>query len=869
MRSPLRLSLAVLAIVAVTALLYWPTEAPIAPEPVDGRLPMLAVPDRYLLKLTILPGQPAFRGEVAIGLQLHDDTRTLYLHGRDLTVNNVLARRDGSDPITGHYQQLTPQGLARIDFDDDLPAGFLTLELQYDGQYTTTSEGLSRVQVGNDWYVFSQLHAVEARRVFPGFDDPAFKASFELEIISGRDDVVIGNSLPSETRELPEALKLTRLNRTPRMPTYLLNLSVGPFDVVNGPVIPANDVRKQPLSLRAVTVRGEGVRTRFALQHTPPMLSAFEQYFAIPFPFEKLDLIAVPDISSGVLENAGAINFLDKLMLMDEHASISERQTFISYNAHALAHQWFGDLVTMPWWDDLWLNEGFAEWLGYEIAAQSHPDYPLTLAMQQQLESAMQHDGRNPLLRIRQPLSREEDVQGTFNSMIYDKAMGLMRMYQRYLGNEQFRLGLRNYFARHAFGNAGSTELFQSMSDSVADPSITLSFDSFLQQPGLPQIQLEQQCVNTDLQLRLRQQAYAPAGSVAGEQQWQLPVCLRTPDTGHQACRMLSEREVIWSPGWRCDQLVVPNAGGAGYYRWQVADEHRQRLLAALPELPRAEALDIAANLTAAFRAGNLSADDLFQAMPILARHPDPAVLDSSLDNWRYLLQQLAAPPQRTIWQTRLQKFFAQPALIANEDRERQQFRALELQDRDLIRNLLAQHQSALNALKTGKPYADAQDPLALALAVAAEPSLLPRVTEQLQQETRSDRRAALIQALAWQTDVSMLPALQQLLLEPNLRINERWRLLQATLTSASLQAQQWPWLQQNFEPLLVLFPDYRHSQLIELAESLCDPASWQTLQQFLANRRPQLPVPASSIASTDSHIRECLALRQQLNKIH
>lgn len=858
--------LATVSLVAMATFLFWPQEPALVREPVDGRLPLLATPDHYQLRLSLFPEQPSFRGEVEIGLQLHAATRTLYLHGRDLTVHKVEARRAGEDSINGRYQQISPQGLARIDFDDTLSSGFLTLTLQYDGQYTTTSEGLSRVQVDDAWYVFSQLHPIEARRVFPSFDEPNFKATFELEVISWQNDIAIGNSLPSETRQLPNHLKITRLNRTPRLPTYLLNISVGPFDVVNGPVIPANEVRQRPLTLRAVTTRGNGVKTRFAFRHTAAMLTAYEQYFAIPFPFEKLDLIAVPDSSANVLENPGAINLSDELMLIDEQAPLAQRQAFIAHHAHALAHQWFGDLVTMPWWDDLWLSEGFAEWLGYQVASKSHPEYQLTVAMQQQLEQAMQRDGLSPEVRIRQPISREQDVQGTFNTVVYDKAMGLMRMYERFLGADQFRQGLRNYFARHAFGNAGADDLFRSLGDAVADPVVTRSFDSFLTQPGLPAIRLQQNCNNGRLQLQLQQHEYRPAGSSARQLHWQLPVCLRAQDESRQSCRLFTEPSMTWQTDWSCEQLLVPNVDGAGYYRWQLSEEHRQRLLAKLDTLPVTEAMDVAANLGAAVRAGDLSLEAFWLSLPALAQHPQPAVLDSALNHWRYLLQHILQEPVRASWQQQLHELLARPTLQDPNNHERLWFRALTLADQSVQKALLQPQQAALQQIRDGGNVSANVDPLALTIALQREPALFAPLRKQLQTETDSHVRAIITQALALQNNPTLLPALQLLLQSPHLRVNERWTLLRDSTLQPAFAGPQWQWLRENLSVMLPLLPDYRHSQFAELAQGLCDETDWHATEQFLLAHREQLAWPAPAIATTASNVRQCLALRAQLN---
>ena len=863
-----RVLFASLLLVLVAMLWWWPQSEPLSREPVNGRLPDVAVPDHYLLRLNLFPEQEAFRGEVEIQLQLRVRSQTIFLHGRDLNVLQVEARQPGRDPVPGRYQQLSPQGLARIDFDAPLPAGFLSLHLQYDGRYTQTAEGLSRIQIDDRWYVFSQLHPIEARRVFPGFDEPRFKASFDVEVISWRDDLVIGNSLPSETRYLANNFKLTRLNRTPRLPSYVLNISVGPFDVVNGSAIPANDIRPHPLPLRAITTRGNGGSTRFALDHTAAMLSAFERYFAIPFPFDKLDLVAVPSSSANVLENAGAINFLDQLMLVDEPSSEQARHDFIAHNAHALAHQWFGDLVTMPWWDDLWLNEGFAEWLGYRLSASTHPEYPLALAMQKQIEHAMQRDGISPHLPVRQRIVHEQDVLGTFNSAVYDKATGLMQMYQHYLGEDQFREGLRNYFARHAFGNAGANELLQSLADVVADPTVIRSFDSFLRQPGLPQIRLRQHCHDNDLQIHLQQQRYRVLGADSSEERWSLPVCLRTLNDSAASCRLLTELETVWSPGWRCEQLVLPNADAAGYYRWHVEPEHRQRLLANLSAMPLAEALDVVANLNAGLRAGILNIDDYWQSLPALSRHPQPEVLAASLDTWRYLLLHVANASQRAHWQPRLQAFFAEPRVNQQRSAELLQFRTLVLQDKALRASVLKAQPTLLSQLENQRPLVEPVDALALAIAIAEQPSRLPALLETLQQEQRTTVRAPIVQALAWQNELGMLPSLQALLQSPQLHVHERWQLLEAMLTNPAMQTTAWQALPTQLTQLLPLLPEYRHSQLPELAQGLCDQQVWLQVQSFLQQQATQLPIRSEDIQTAASHVQLCLALQMQLASV-
>ncbi len=856
-----------LLLVLVMVVVLQPAEPTRPVAPVDGRLSTIAEPVHYRLQLTVLPDQSSFDGDVAISLRLQQRSHQLFLHARDLDVHKVELETADGTRIDGQFQQVSPYGLARVDFDTPVSAGLVTLKLTYQGHYTQTAEGLSRYRIDNDWYVFNQFHPIDARRVFPCFDEPDRKASFELAVISRASDIAISSSLPIDTTLLPQHRKLTRFSPTPRLPTFLLNLSVGPFDVITGNEIAGNEVRRQPLPLRAITTRGKGHQTRAALEHSAKLLEAFERYFAIPYPFDKLDLIAVPDSSASVLENAAAINLRDELMLIDADAIPAVQENLVAHLSHGLAHQWFGNLVTMNWWDNLWLNEAFAEWVGYEIAATTHPDLPLQRTLQQVVEQSVRRDVLSQDQTIRHEIRDDQQVIAAFQSVSFFKTVGLLQMYQSFLGPDKFQQALRNYFARHAFANADEADLFDAFGDTIADPSIPASVDSFLDQPGMPQLEFEQRCQQQALIVSVHQRAYQPAGVRRDVGQWQVPFCLRNLDNDTRSCRLLNSSDVSWSPGWSCHSTVLPNAGGAGYYRWHVTTEQRQLLLQKLPQLPLPEALDFSHNLNASVLAGELAPDDWLAAMPALAAHPDLTVFKSSLPIWQQLVQHWVPATDRPVWQNRLRRLFQQHLPKAQNDPELVAFRVLVLEDRALRADLLSNNAASIDALLQRQPLPTAVDPLALTVALIEQPSLTPKLIALLQQESDASRRQPLLQALIALDTAASLPERQALLLSPALRVHERRPLLQASLSNPAQTVQQWQWLRENFATLLPLLPDYQRSQLAELAESICDAGGWEATHQFLREQQQALAIPDTAIASSHNHVRQCLALRGQFQR--
>ena len=450
-----------------------------------GRLTDDVVPQRYSVTLTIDPRQTSFSGEVEIQVRLNRPTQAIWLHGHGLKVQDASLRTAGHTLPLQYTEVDVASGVARLDLPQAAAAGPGTLRLSYTADFRTEPDGLYRTVVGKDSYVFTQMEPIDARRAFPGFDDPQFKTPFEVTIIAPSADKVVANAPLAASTPLGNGTVRHRFQPTLPLPTYLIALAVGPLDIVEGKPIAAHTVTRAPIPLRVVATRGQGPKLAYALEHTPEIVLALEDYFRIPFPYPKLDMIASP-VNLGAMENAGAIIFDETLLVMDDRAPPAQLRGFYEVAAHEIAHQWFGDFVTPRWWEDIWLNESFATWMGYKIAHQLRPDLSPATSLTQDALYAMTVDSQSAGRPIRQPVDDNMKIGSTFDSITYSKGGGVLSMIESYSGPETFQRGVQRHLRQHPHGTAASDQFFAALAAAADQPGIVDAFRSFVNQPGLP-----------------------------------------------------------------------------------------------------------------------------------------------------------------------------------------------------------------------------------------------------------------------------------------------------------------------------------------------------------------------------------------------
>jgi len=577
----------------------------------------------------------AFRGEVSIALRIAHPKRVLRLHAVDLRV--LRPRLEvGARVHAGRIAPSPGSETIEVRFPQAIPAGAATLRLAFSGRLRGDLCGLYRAASGRHRYAFTQLEPTEARKFFPCFDEPAMKARFHVSVTTAASHTVLSNSPAIASRAAGSGRKTVVFAPTPPLSTYLVALAVGPLEG-------SRRVFVGPTPIRVWSAPKKGRLSGFALEAARESLLRLERYFGLPYPYPKLDLVAVPDFEFGAMENAGAVFFRETLLLLDpRRATLAEQKRAAEVIAHELAHMWYGDLVTMAWWDDLWLNEAFATWMAFSVVDQWRPEWRMWHEFQHGRAAALDLDAlrhTHPIwCEVRTPAEAAEN----FDLITYEKGAAVVRMLERYLGRSAFQRGVRRYIRRHREGNAVAADLWQALREASGQPVEPLA-RAWIEQPGYPVLQIRSHRARGRTELRLHQERFreAPQGREAAAQRgaaersrqvWPIPWVARVagPRRGRgRELRALVTRGSQCIPLGRgpAPRFVYGNAEEAGFYRPQHGPHELRALLASLDELPALERMGLVDHQWALVRAGHAGIATLLDLAGVLASERDADVL--------------------------------------------------------------------------------------------------------------------------------------------------------------------------------------------------------------------------------------------------
>jgi alanyl aminopeptidase len=604
--------------------------AAIAPK---GRLPAGVRPDSYQIDLNLDPRQDGFSGGVRIGINLDEPTDLVWLHGKGLVVNDVTATTEAGERVSGTYEEVLPSGVSAISFEKALPRGVVSLELRYDGRFNRNLAGLFKVEEQGEAYVLAKSESIQARSFLPGFDEPGLKATFDTRLTIPVGHEAIGNSPVIDKRDLGDGMQELVFATTPPMATYLLSLAVGPFEIVEREAIPPNDIRSRPVPLRGIARKGRGGHMNYVLDVTAGMIAIFERELQRPYPFRKLDIVAAPQWPSGATELSAAITYREQLILVGDAPAEGARLALLGVHAHEIAHMWFGNQVTPPWWDDLWLKEGFATWATPLVLELLEPDGGHDLNAATRSIEAMQLDSLASTRAIREPISNNEEIRNAYDSITYSKSLGVINMVDRYFGSDVFRPALGRYIEAYSEGVADSPAFYAMIGEETRTPALTGTFRSFVEQTGVPVLEVSLSCETDDTpSLELQQSRYKALGSPISDENkvWNIPVCLRSNNGDH--CLMLAEaRKTLPLADAECPQFVMPNAGGSGYYRWTLDENSWSALIENFESLSSVEALSAIDSAFAAFEAGGLDEEKLLGIVTASSRSESRQVVTAPL----------------------------------------------------------------------------------------------------------------------------------------------------------------------------------------------------------------------------------------------
>ena len=851
-----------------------------------GRLPPEVRPLHVRLDLVVDPEKPSFQGSIDLTIQLDDARDIVWIHGRDLRPSRVTITPEGGAPLSTKWDQVTPAGLVALRPAERVARGNAVIHVEYEGAFGDRQEGLFRVTKGGARYAFTQFEPTFARRAFPSFDEPAFKAPFTVTLQVPKGDAVVSNGAETGRTEVPGGQERVTFATTEKLPSYLVAFAVGPFDVVNGPPIPASATRPVAVPLRGFTARGRGPEIAYALANAGPILGAIEGYLGVAYPYSKLDLIAVPE-KRGAMENAAAVTFGEPLLLLDaKTATVAQEQALISVTAHELAHQWFGDLVTMPWWDDLWLNEAFATWMGRRITGQIRPEYDSAARAVEATTIAMDYDVLASARAIRQPISGDDDIHNAFDGITYQKGAAVIGMFEEYAGPKAFQAGLHAYLDSHRHANATEADLLQAIS-TAAGREVTAPFRSFLFQKGVPFVEATLSC-DKQPALVLRQGQFLPAGSKAAEPPvWKIPVCARY-DAGARvktACTLLTEREATLPlDAVKCPAWVMPNAGGRGYYRWSLPREALKQLAEkGYPELTAAERLSFAESLRSGAVNGRIPMRDALEALAPFADDPSRAVAAAPMSLLREgrewirddakavrafesFAGELYAPARKALgWE-------AAKGTIEDGDRallRRDVINFLSWTARDpaLRREAAERGRAYVGFGKDGAIHDDAVDrqlaSAALGIAGAeGDAALFDALLEQLAKADKEIVRERLLAALTAVTRPELSARALALTFDPRIRGDEALVPLSGQLARPETRDAAWAWLEAHVDAVLARLPPARAARLAWAGAVFCDAVHADAIEKLFAERAKRLDGGPREIAGAAESVRLCAARR-------
>jgi alanyl aminopeptidase len=852
-----------------------PAAAPATPTPPSLRLPAGVAPVRYAVDWTIDPAKETFEGAIEIDLSVSRPTDVLWLNASELDIHSVRLT-SGASSAPRSPARILPGGdhYAGFAFDPPVPAGPSKLAISYTAKVSPKdTTGVFRQKVGDDWYVYSQFEEIDARRAMPCFDEPSFKVPWKLTLRVPRGLTAVSNTLVESERE-EGGRKVVVFRETRPLPSYLVAIGVGPFDVVDSGRVGANSI-----PVRFIVPRGYGSKTRYAQTIQAEMMRRLEAYFGIPFPYEKLDHLVIPHtVRFGAMENPGLITWTETFTLAkpeEETAGFKRLYTIVAQ--HEIAHQWFGDYVTLAWWDDTWLNESFATWISEKLTREWKPEWQRDVALVLDKSDTLARDTLKSTRQIRQPIRANGDIDSAFDDMSYGKGGAVLAMFERWIGPEKFRDGIRAYLSAHAWKNATSEDFLASL-EKAGGPGVARALDTFLEQPGFPLVTAELACApGAAPRLLLGQNRLMAVGESDPAALWRVPVCARWGgDTAGRACTLLADKRgellLEGAPAGSCPAWALANEGEAGYYRAAYAEGLQRRLLAPGVSLTLAEQAGVLADVKALAALGRIPAEQALELVPTFAHRPERQLVVTAAE--------IAALPDEH-WVTDALRpsyeAFLRDAFSESARRVSWKEKPGEGDDAQLLRPTLLR-MAALRGrdpelrsegVALGRRWLDdrtAADPNVafLALEVAAcdgDAALFDRMLSEAKKATETRDRRRILAALGAFTDPALERRALALTLDPAFDGRESIAILYVALADRRTRDTAWEFFRSNFDALFARLPNEARPTVPRVGAHFCDVARREQVRTFLEPRMKDVEGAERPLAQTLETIGQCESL--------
>ena len=560
-------------------------EKPFSFKETPGKLPKEVVPTDYSIRIVPKIDQFTFTGTETVRLNVRSPVHQLVLNTLELKIE--AASVDGKDLPASAIKTDKEKELLTLTLPLKLAQGDHTLALRFSGKINQQGQGLFYMRYQEQGsgapkvMLGTQFEATDARRFFPCWDEPVFRARFQLSAVVPENWLVVSNMPIESERKITEG-KEVRFAATPPMSSYLNVFVAGELDLI--------EARSDSTQVRVIATKGKAELGRYALEATAQILQYYNDYFGVPYPLPKLDQIALPGGFGGAMENWGGITYYESALLFDpKNSSTETKQNIYEVLAHEMAHQWFGDLVTMAWWDNLWLNEGFASWMGTKCTAHFNPQWEVWLRRESPRdptrrvgiakEAAMEGDARSTTHPIQQLIATEAEANSAFDDITYKKGQSFLRMLESFLGEDVFRDGIRRYITAHKYSNSTTADLWSALSEASKKPVGEIAA-GWTQQPGFPIVKVKREA---DGKVRLTQERFTVNFENAPPLEWKIPLTYTVIGQAPATLLMTNATDIL--ENIPADRALKLNVNGAGNYRVEYDEPSWNLLMQALPKL--------------------------------------------------------------------------------------------------------------------------------------------------------------------------------------------------------------------------------------------------------------------------------------------
>jgi alanyl aminopeptidase len=836
-------------VLALAGMLFF-TSVVMADESAVFRLPQSIQPIEQAIELKLDPNKPDYSGRTIFQLNIKEDVDQIGIYQIGIEMS-VITLKSASSSRTLEATE-ADYDINWLADGKTIPAGQYELSIDFSGMLSTDSLGMHSSRFEGNHYIFTQFESMYARKAIPTFDEPSFKIPYQLTISAPEGLTVVSNT-PVASESTEDGWQHVEFMQTRPLPSYLIAYAVGPLDRA--------EIKGMSVPGYIYTPVGHADELGFVLGETANIVGALEDYFGVDYPFRKLDFIAVPEFAFGAMENPGLITYRTDLLLLGDNPTGRTAALALSVIAHEVAHIWYGDLVTMAWWNDLWLNESFASWMAGKIIHQLYPKYETDLDLPQ--ETAFIGDQRTSVKPIRKTVRSEADtMEGA--GLAYSKGETVLRMLEHYVGADAWQRGTRSYIKKFSWTNATEKDLWAVMSEESGLDVGKIARD-YLNQPGYAILDIDK---NGDI----TQQRYLAYGLEAPDLQWHIPlnVKYKKNDKVQETFYMLSDKSGTIDLPDNAD-WIMPDSGGNGYFRWRTDIDQFYALVDDLDALENREKIALLDNSDALLSARELSLDDYMYVMKKMLHDPHPLVALQAINKVKLVGDQFVGPDEAEAFarfiDAELSDRFAEVGMESQTDENE----AL-LQMRPRLLRVLGQYGADSDARKAAAlatdQYLNSEDSVDGNLAVEAlrvtslndDGGRYKKYVSTYLESTSADQQSTIL-ASTYFRDLETVNAHLDFVISDAVPAGDGISGLRYYSAILSDHTVIYEWLEENIDALEAKIPSYLHAVLPQILSDGCNDTNRSLMIGFFGDRGEKYAV---SLGKATETFDTCIARRKR-----